>query len=76
MHTDTLTREYLTPQQSGTYLGVTERTLTEWRRTGRGPKYVRLGGPTGRVRYERAELDSFMRSKMFSSTSAETVGAA
>jgi predicted DNA-binding transcriptional regulator AlpA len=73
MHTDTTAREYLTPQQAGHYVGLTERTLTEKRRNGTGPRYTRLGGPTGRVRYSRQELDRWMESRTFESTSGETV---
>lgn len=73
MRTEAPTEVYLTPQQAGQYIGVTARTLIEWRRTGRGPEYVRLGnGPTGRVRYERAKLDAYMHSRTQTSTSAES----
>jgi predicted DNA-binding transcriptional regulator AlpA len=72
MQDDATRPTYLTPAQAGQVLGVSERALVEWRRTGRGPRYVRLGGPTGRVRYASDELDHYMSSRMFVSTSAES----
>jgi predicted site-specific integrase-resolvase len=71
MQTDAVPREYFPPQQAGQYIGVTERTLVEWRRRGTGPHYIRFGGPTGRVRYARADLDTFMERQKHSSTSDE-----
>ena len=64
-------RSYLPPSEAAAYLGVTRRTLTEWRRTRRGPRYIRLGGLTGRVRYELSQLDEFMRRRQHTHTVAE-----
>jgi hypothetical protein len=63
---------YLSPRDAAAYLGVTERTLTEWRRTGRGPRYTRLGAVTGRVRYAVRDLDRYMRTRSHANTAAET----
>jgi predicted DNA-binding transcriptional regulator AlpA len=67
--------EYLTPKQAGLLIGVKERTLVEWRRNGRGPKYVRLGELTGRVRYSRSEIDRWVSSRMYAHTTQESVEA-
>lgn len=71
MHTAAPPRTYLSPPETAGYLSIATRTLTEWRRSGRGPTYVRLGGPTGRVRYERAALDDWMRARQHTRTAAE-----
>jgi hypothetical protein len=47
-------------------LGLSVRTLQKWRWNGKGPKYLRLNGA---VRYERADLDSFIVSARRTSTS-------
>lgn len=70
MTTENVTR-FFAPPEAATYLGVTPRTMLEWRRTGRGPRYVRLGGPSGRVRYDVEELDRFMTAATFEHTAAE-----
>ena len=71
MHTAAHTRTYLTPAEAAVYLSITTRALTSWRRSGSGPRYVRLGGLTGRVRYERATLDEYMRARQHTQTAAE-----
>jgi hypothetical protein len=70
----TVARQYLPPSQAGVVLGVAERTLTEWRRTGRGPRYTRLGGPSGRVRYEIGALHRWMAEREHTHTAAESAG--
>jgi predicted site-specific integrase-resolvase len=53
--------EYMTPPQAAQYRGVGERTLTDWRRRGVGPKYTRLTATEwGRVRYSRREIDCWL----------------
>ena len=54
-------------------LGVKPQTLRKWRLQGRGPRYIRLGGPTGRVAYRRSDIDSWLDARTFESTAAETV---
>ncbi|MSQ03440.1 MAG: DNA-binding protein [Myxococcales bacterium] len=51
------------------------QTLRKWRLTGRGPPYIRLGGPMGRVLYRRADLDAWLGARTFRSTAAEAVAA-
>ena len=63
---------YITPYQASRRLTLTERALTEMRRRGDGPPYIRLGSASGRVRYDIRELDAWMRSRQVTSTSAES----
>jgi len=72
MRNATYSPRYLSPADAAAYLGLTERGLAEWRRTGRGPKYSRIGGPTGRVRYDIEELDRWMAQRAYAHTSEES----
>lgn len=47
----------VTTKVAAEYLGVSVRTLEDWRAKGSGPKYVRIGH---RIRYEVGELDAFI----------------
>lgn len=49
-------------------LDVTERTLSEWRITGRGPAYIRLGKT---VRYRPSAVETWLISQEHQSTSEE-----
>lgn len=49
-------------------LGTTERSLSEWRIKGRGPKYIRTGR---RVVYDLQSVNIWLRSQEHSSTSEE-----
>jgi predicted DNA-binding transcriptional regulator AlpA len=50
-------------------LGMTPRTLQEWRRVGSGPPYVRISSRC--VRYRVADLESWAAERVRTSTSAE-----
>ncbi|MFJ6002954.1 helix-turn-helix transcriptional regulator [Arthrobacter sp. NPDC092385] len=58
----------LTPPALAEQLGVTERALSEWRITGRGPAFIRLGKT---VRYRSATVESWLLSQEHHSTSEE-----
>ena len=58
----------LTPPGLAEQLDVTERTLSEWRITGRGPAFIRLGKT---VRYRSAAVESWLLSQEHLSTSEE-----
>lgn len=58
----------LTPPGLAGRLDVTERTLSEWRITGRGPVFIRLGKT---VRYRSAAVESWLLSQEHLSTSEE-----
>jgi len=49
-------------------LDTTERNLSEWRITGRGPKYMRVGR---RAMYAPDAVDEWLRTQEFRSTSEE-----
>lgn len=43
------------------HIGVTRKTLSNWRTLGKGPKYVRLGKlPGARIVYRVTDLDQFL----------------
>jgi predicted DNA-binding transcriptional regulator AlpA len=51
-------------------LGTTVRTLQDWRLTGRGPRYAKLGRA---VRYDLADIRSWLESRKYQSTADEAV---
>lgn len=53
---------FILPAAAATALGVAEKTLTNWRRAGRGPDYVRI--ENGRVRYTEEDLDKWRRAQV------------
>lgn len=46
-----------TPVEVAGFLRVTERTLTDWRYRGVGPRYVKVGSL---VRYRQADIDMWL----------------
>ncbi|RUU99674.1 DNA-binding protein, partial [Mesorhizobium sp. M7A.T.Ca.TU.009.01.3.1] len=57
---------FLTPTNVANALGISAKTLANWRVSGFGPKYVKLGS---RVVYSTAELVIFVESRTRTSTS-------
>ncbi|MFE9922279.1 helix-turn-helix transcriptional regulator [Streptomyces sp. NPDC005774] len=54
----------LSPRQLAEELGVSTRTLANWRWSGVGPRYTKLGdGRTARVRYRRADVDAWLKAR-------------
>jgi predicted DNA-binding transcriptional regulator AlpA len=51
------------------YLGLQVSTLHKWRNTGRGPRFIKMGGA---IRYRLADLDAFICASTVAST-AEVV---
>ena len=47
------------------YLGLSPKTLANWRHLGRGPRYLKLGA---RVVYPQAELEAFKAASLRQST--------
>lgn len=45
-----------TRSQAADYLGIAVKTLDNWRSSGRGPRYLKMGA---RVVYPVTELDTF-----------------
>jgi predicted DNA-binding transcriptional regulator AlpA len=58
----------ITPATLAECLGMTERTLSEWRVRGRGPKFIRLGKS---VRYSPDAVDAWLLSQQRTSTAEE-----
>jgi hypothetical protein len=52
---------------AGAYLGVTRKTLSNWRALGEGPPYARLGKSGARIVYRVADLDQFLAEHMIGS---------
>ncbi|MEQ1871185.1 MAG: helix-turn-helix domain-containing protein [Vicinamibacterales bacterium] len=65
---DASTSPFLTPEQAGALLHIHPRTLANWRWSGRGPRYVRIGA---RAFYRHADLDEWLASRCFSHTAQE-----
>lgn len=62
----------LSERDTAQLLTVSTRTLQRWRLEGGGPAFVKLTG--ARVGYMRADLDVWLASRRFESTSAVTAG--
>ena len=58
----------ITPATLAARLGTTERSLSEWRITGRGPRYIRVGRSP---RYRPEAVDVWLLAQEHSSTSEE-----
>lgn len=46
------------------YLGLSPKTLTNWRVRGDGPPYVRHGKTGGRVSYRVKDLDAYLEENL------------
>lgn len=61
--------EKLTVVEAAAYLSLAKGTLDNWRNKGIGPKFIRLGhGKRGPVRYRKAVLDEWLKSRERSHT--------
>ena len=61
-----------TTKQAADRLQLNAQTLRSWRVKGIGPKYIRFGGPMGRVAYRPADIESWLSERTFQSTSEES----
>jgi excisionase family DNA binding protein len=52
---------YLTTPQAAAYLGISPRTLEDWRLTGFGPSFMKLGR---RVLYRMQDLLDFIEARL------------
>lgn len=59
--------EVLTVKEAAEYLKLGKPTLDRYRVLGGGPRFAKISG--GAVRYRLADLDSWLESKIISSTS-------
>ena len=63
-------RRYLNSAEAARILRLSARTLERMRVEGSGPKYLKAGrGTRARVLYRPADLDSWLESRTFNSTS-------
>ena len=60
---DYMCNRTLTSKQAAEYLGITSRTLTNWRYRGTGPKFIRTGAAHSRVLYRLRELDLWLEER-------------
>lgn len=67
--------ELVTGPRAAEILGIRPQTLRAWRMTGRGPKYIRYGGKTGRIVYRLSDLEAWLDAQTHQNTSEETVKA-
>ena len=51
--------------EAATYLNVRPATLNQWRWTGQGPNYVKIGRS---VRYRITDLEKYLEARVFTST--------
>lgn len=58
----------ITPETLADRLGMTERNLSEWRITGRGPEFIRVGRG---ARYVPKAVDDWLLSQERKSTAEE-----
>ena len=57
--------ENLKTEAAAAFLQVKPATLEQWRWNGRGPKFIKLNRA---VRYRKADLDAFVETRIFGST--------
>jgi predicted DNA-binding transcriptional regulator AlpA len=60
-------RLILTPEAAPLF-GVKPQTARLWRTQGRGPEFIRLGGPRGRVAYSAEAIQRWRDSRTLKST--------
>lgn len=61
-------QELWTSAETAEYLRITENTLRRYRQQGRGPKFVRLGGPGGHIRYRPSDVADYIEAKSVEAT--------
>lgn len=59
-------RRYLSEQQAADYIGLSQKTLQRMRVSGNGMPFIKAGA---RVLYDLTDLDTFMETRKFQSTS-------
>lgn len=64
-----MSEENLSTKQTAKFLGTSTRILEDMRRTGRGPKYIKIGYRT--VRYRKSDLLEWLEQKTFSNNASE-----
>lgn len=57
---DSFERRLLSPEELATYLGISTKTVWNWRSLRQGPPAYKLGSRAGRVRYRLADVDEWL----------------
>lgn len=66
--------ELLTSEQTAAILGLKPNCLEIWRFRGQGPKFIKLGTKKqSPVRYKRSEVEAWLETNTFASTSDHSV---
>ncbi len=64
MSTTTAAPVYLRPAEAAARIGVSVKTIADWRLKGTGPTYVRLGDSTrSPIRYPEDELAAYLAAR-------------
>lgn len=63
--------QLLTPAEAALRTGISKKTLANYRSRGGGPAYFKVG-PF--IRYDEGDLNAWMRSRRYTSTSQEVAG--
>ena len=66
----TLLSDLLTDDQVHQLTGIKPKTLANWRGQGKGPRFVKVGH---RIRYRPEDIQAFIESRVYTSTSAYQV---
>lgn len=66
-----LSRPLVTTPRAAELLGVSPKTVEDWRLKGRGPRFIRLGKA---IRYSMKDLEDFVAASVASSTSDQGGG--
>jgi excisionase family DNA binding protein len=61
-------QDFLTVSEAADHVGMSRSTLNQYRVTGKGPPFFKLGG-SRLIRYDRAQLEQWARSRQLQSTS-------
>lgn len=70
-------RAVVSSAEAARMLGISPRTLANWRVQGRGPTYVRLGKNRSPVLYRVGDVESWLESRLIDGeTKAKTSGIA
>lgn len=64
-------RKLLTATEAAAYVDLSVQCLANYRCSGVGPAYYKIGHY---CRYDEGDLDAWMRSRRYTSTSQETAG--
>lgn len=64
--------ERMNTEGAADYLGLRPATLNNWRQTGKGPRFLRIGG---RVMYRRQDLDAYLEKRTVETTDSRAAAA-